>query len=114
MYDPLTHRYRLACPETGAAVDAPLTRFRELERLPGPEHPPVYRIAYACPACGGIHRSLVREQELDVDAIVPPGDRLFLNLMTGRVEPVAGEMRTGAYRPAQVYRARSLTTRKRP
>lgn len=30
------------------------------------------------------------------------------------VEPVVGEMRTGAYRPAQVYRARSLTMRKRP
>ena len=25
------------------------------------------------------------------------------------VEPVAGEMRTGAFRPAQLYRARSLT-----
>ncbi len=92
MYDPLTHRYRLTCPTTGASVNAPLTRFRELARLPGPEHPPVYRVTWACTACRELHAALVREPELDIDAVVPPPEITFLNLMTGRHEPVADEL----------------------
>lgn len=92
MYDPLTQSFRLTCPVERREVAARLTRFRELDRLPGPEHPPVYRVSFACPACHGEHLALVREQELDVEAVLPSGSAVFLNLMTGRVEPLADEL----------------------
>ncbi len=92
MYDPLTQSFRLTCPAERREVAVRLTRFRELERLPGPEHPPVYRVAFDCPGCGGAHPALVREHDLDVEAVIPSDPAVFLNLMTGRVEPVAGEL----------------------
>lgn len=92
MYDALTQTFRLTCPATACEVRVRLTAFRELERLPGPEHPPVYRVSFACSACGAEHLALVREHELDVEAVLPADDVVFLNLMTGRIEPLAGEL----------------------
>jgi hypothetical protein len=47
MYDVLRASYRFHCPRRadGETVRVPLSSFRRLERLPGPAHPAVYRIA---------------------------------------------------------------------
>jgi hypothetical protein len=42
----------------------PLSSFRVLERLPGPEHPAVYSVVFAC-GCGDEHRGLVSHDDLD-------------------------------------------------
>jgi hypothetical protein len=89
MYDALTGRYTFTCPARGESRVA-LSAFRTLERLPGAAHPAVYRIRFACP-CGDEHDGLVSHVELDW---APLGleDRVFLNLMTDRLEPLAGEL----------------------
>jgi hypothetical protein len=89
MYDPLTSRYTFACPHRGEAHIA-LSDFRTLERLEGTAHPVVYRIRFAC-ACGDEHAGLVTHDELDWAPLGLEGG-LFLNLMTARVEPLAGEL----------------------
>ena len=89
MYDPLTSRYTFACPERGEARVA-LSSFRTLERLPGPAHPVVYRVRFAC-QCGGEHDGFVRHDELDWAPLGLDGG-VFLNLMTSKVEPVADEL----------------------
>jgi hypothetical protein len=63
--------------------------FRELDRLPGAAHPAVFRVRYAC-ACGDEHVGLVAHDELDW-APLGLDSRVFLNLMTDRLEPVEGE-----------------------
>ena len=94
MFDALRNRFRFTCPVRDRAVERPLSAFREIDRLPGPAHPPAYRVRYACTACGGEHAALVSEYELDCAAVAPAGDAggTFLNLQTGRREPVAGEL----------------------
>jgi hypothetical protein len=89
MYDALTGRYTFTCPARGKGRVA-LSAFRTLERLPGAAHPAVYRVRFACP-CGDEHDGLVSHVELDW---APLGleDRVFLNLMTDRLEPLAGEL----------------------
>jgi hypothetical protein len=89
MYDALTGRYTFTCPTRGKGCVA-LSAFRTLERLPGAAHPAVYRVRFACP-CGDEHDGLVSHVELDW---APLGleDRVFLNLMTDRLEPLAGEL----------------------
>jgi hypothetical protein len=67
-----------------------LSAFRVVERLPGAAHPAVYRIRFACP-CGEDHDGLVSHEELDWAPLGLEAG-LFLNLMTSRVEPVAGEL----------------------
>src|SRR5205823_6625430 len=61
-----------------------------LERLPGAAHPVVYRVRFAC-TCGDEHDGLVSHDELDWAPLGLDG-RLFLNLMTSRLEPVASEL----------------------
>jgi hypothetical protein len=63
--------------------------FRELDRLPGATHPAVFRVRYAC-ACGDEHVGLVAHDELDW-APLGLDSRMFLNLMTDRLEPVKDE-----------------------
>ena len=46
MYDSLTGRYAFACPTRGEAR-VKLSAFRTLERLPGAEHPVIYRVRFA-------------------------------------------------------------------
>jgi hypothetical protein len=89
MYDPLTSRYTFACPHRGEARVS-LSDFRTLERLEGTAHPVVYRVRFAC-SCGDEHDGLVTHDELDWAPLGLEGG-VFLNLMTTRVEPLAGEL----------------------
>lgn len=90
MYDPLTSRYTFACPHRGEAVVS-LHDFRTLERLEGTSHPVVYRVRFAC-GCGGEHDGLITHDDLDWAPLGLEGGVVFLNLMTSRVESVAGEL----------------------
>ena len=89
MYDPLTSRYRFACPCHGESRVS-LSAFRTLERLEGTAHPVVYRIRFAC-HCGDEHDGLVTHDELDWAPLGIEGG-LFLNLMTAKLEPIAAEL----------------------
>lgn len=89
MYDGLTGRYTFRCPSRGP-VRVPLSRFLLLERLPGPAHPAVYTVAFAC-ECGGEHEGLATHEELDWAPLSGPREA-FLNLMTSRLEPAADEL----------------------
>ena len=89
MYDELTGRYSFPCPER-EEVRVPLSDFRLLERLAGAAHPAVYRIVFAC-SCGAEHEGLVTHDELDWAPLGESRER-FLNLMTARLEAVAGEL----------------------
>jgi hypothetical protein len=89
MYDGLTGRYTFSCPTRGE-VSVPLSEFRLLERLPGASHPAVYRVTFSC-ACGEDHDGLVTHDELDW-APLGGSETAFLNLMTARLEPIAGEL----------------------
>jgi hypothetical protein len=88
MYDALSTRYTFSCPARGESRVL-LHDFRELDRLPGAAHPAVFRVRYAC-ACGDEHVGLVAHDELDW-APLGLDSRVFLNLMTDRLEPVEGE-----------------------
>jgi hypothetical protein len=88
MYDALSTRYTFSCPARGESRVL-LHDFRELDRLPGTAHPAVFRVRYAC-ACGDEHVGLVAHDELDW-APLGLDSRVFLNLMTDRLEPVEGE-----------------------
>jgi hypothetical protein len=90
MYDELTGRYTFSCPSRGE-VRLPLSDFRLLDRLPGTGHPAVYRVTFACP-CGEQHEGLVSHADLDWVPLAG-SDTPFLNLMTARLETVAGELR---------------------
>jgi hypothetical protein len=89
VYDVLTTRYTFPCPSRGESA-VRLSAFRRLERLPGAEHPVVYRVSFACP-CGEEHPGLVAHDDLDW---APLGFEAgsFLNLMTSRVEAVSTEL----------------------
>lgn len=90
MYDVLRGRYAFSCPEREQAHVA-LSSFRELERLPGAAHPAVFRVRFAC-VCGGEHDGLVPHDELDWAPLGMGEERLFVNLMTDRAEPVQTEL----------------------
>ena len=68
----------------------PLSRFRSIERLPGAAHPAVFRVTYLCD-CGDDHVGLVAHDDLDYGPIAATSVE-FRNLVTGRTEPVAGEL----------------------
>jgi hypothetical protein len=89
MYDALTARYTFGCPSRGE-TSVPLSSFRRLERLPGAAHPVVFGVAFDCP-CGEQHPGLVAHDDLDW-APLGLAAGTFLNLMTARVEQVAGEL----------------------
>jgi hypothetical protein len=98
MYDALTSRYTFPCPGGGETRVA-LSDFRELSRLPGAAHPAVYRVRFAC-RCGEEHLGLVSHDELDWAPLgLAAGS--FLNLMTSRLEEVAGELTDLAARRIQ-------------
>jgi hypothetical protein len=90
MYDSLTTSYTFACPIHGE-THVRLSRFRRLEELPGAQHPTVYRVEFAC-GCGGEHPGLVTHDELDWAPLGLDDETRFVNLMTSRVEALAGEL----------------------
>ena len=90
MYDALTTSYRLSCPTHGAS-SVRLSRFRRLDELPGPHHPAVYRIEFAC-GCGDVHPGLVSHDELDWAPLGLSDDMTFVNLMTSRRDSLAAEL----------------------
>ena len=90
MYDPLTTTYRLSCPRHGE-TSVRLSRFRRLDELPGPNHPAVYRIVFAC-GCGDEHPGLIAHDELDLGPLGLEEERTFVNLMTSRADPLALEL----------------------
>src|SRR5579862_1345554 len=90
MYDALTTSYTFGCPVHGEA-HVRLSRFRRLEQLAGAEHPSVYRIEFAC-GCGDEHPGLVTHSDLDLAPLGLQDETAFVNLMTSRVETLAGEL----------------------
>jgi hypothetical protein len=68
-----------------------LSRFRRLDELPGPNHPPVYRILFAC-GCGDEHPGLVAQNDLDLAPLGLDEERRFVNLMTSRTDPLGLEL----------------------
>jgi hypothetical protein len=98
MYDALTSSYTFSCPLHGE-TQVRLSRFRRLEQLPGPQHPAVFRVEFAC-GCGAEHPGLVTHADLDLTPLGLQDDTPFLNLMTSRLEAVAGEL--GAMAAARI------------
>ena len=90
MYDTLRTSYTFACPVHGE-THVRLSRFRRLEELPGAQHPAVFRVDFSC-GCGGEHPGLVTHDELDWAPLGLRDGTSFVNLMTSRVEAVAGEL----------------------
>jgi hypothetical protein len=90
MYDTLTTSYTFSCPVHGE-TRVTLSRFRRLDELPGTQHPVVYRVEFAC-GCGHDHAGLVTHHELDWAPLGLQDGTSFLNLMTSRHEPLAGEL----------------------
>ena len=88
--DALTATYRLPCPEGGASR-VRLSSFREIERLPGPAHPALYRVVYRC-ACGGDHVALVGHDELDWSPLGLSEGVTYVNLMTSRHDDLSVEL----------------------
>jgi hypothetical protein len=82
VYNPLTSKYALSCPQQGQAW-LPLSAFRTLDRLPGPAHPAVFSVLFACP-CGGVHPGFVTHDDLDVAPLGLGAGGTFRNLMTTR------------------------------
>jgi hypothetical protein len=90
IYDTLTTRYTFACPDHGDTRVA-LSRFRQLERLPGAAHPAVFGVRFEC-GCGEEHPGLVSHDELDWAPLgLGTGDS-FLNLMTARLDALEDEL----------------------
>jgi hypothetical protein len=90
VYDRLTARYSFSCPRRREEVHVRLSRFRRVQRLPGPAHPAVYDVAFSC-RCGDEHDGLVTHEELDW-APVGGDDPAFFNVMTGRLDSTSAEL----------------------
>jgi hypothetical protein len=90
IYDTLTTRYTFACPEHGDTRVA-LSRFRQLERLPGAAHPAVFGVRFEC-GCGEEHPGLVSHDELDWAPLGLGTGESFLNLMTARLDALEDEL----------------------
>jgi hypothetical protein len=88
--DALTARFRLPCPTAGSSR-VRLSSFREIERLPGPAHPAVYRVVFLC-TCGGEHVALVGHDALDWSPLGLDERVTFVNLMTSRRDDLAAEL----------------------
>jgi len=88
MYDPIRSVYRFLCRASGSepvTTEVRLSRFSVVRRLDGPAHPAVYRVGFACRACGGEHIALVGHDELDYGLAGDVEQMPFWDPMTGRV-----------------------------
>jgi hypothetical protein len=96
MYDPLRAEYRMRCPERDPSGErrygVTLSQFMSVARLPGAQHPAVYRVEHRCAGCGGSHTALLTHDELDHAPVVGPtaGDA-FWEPLTGRIGGTAGD-----------------------
>src|SRR3954471_8212093 len=90
MYDALTPPYTLPCPTHGE-TRIRLARFCRRRALPGPHHPAIFRVEFAC-GCGHEHPGLVSHDDLDWAPLGLQEQTGFVNLMTSRVESIAGEL----------------------
>lgn len=88
--DALTGTFRLSCPSNGTCR-VRLSSFREIERLPGPAHPAVFRVAFAC-SCGDEHVALVAHDALDWAPLGLDERQTYVNLMTSRRDDLASEL----------------------
>jgi hypothetical protein len=96
MYDPLRAEYRMRCLERDPAgqrrYGVTLSQFVSVARLPGAQHPAVYRVQHDCPACEGSHAALLTHDELDHAPVVgAPAGEAFWEPLTGRIAGDAGE-----------------------
>jgi hypothetical protein len=92
MYDVLRAQYRFPCPhDDGPRRVVTPSRFRRVDRLAGAVRPAVYRVEYGC-ECGDDHVGLLSAAELDYAPLGDHGSPAFRNLLTGRDEPLSGEM----------------------
>jgi len=89
--DALTGTYRLGCPAGGQTTRVRLSSFRQIERLPGPAHPALYRVVFAC-VCGDEHVGLVGHDALDWAPLGLDDARSYVNLMTSRRDDLAAEL----------------------
>ncbi|MDX6541226.1 MAG: hypothetical protein QOI71_2836, partial [Gaiellales bacterium] len=90
MYDPLRAEYRMRCLERDPAgqrrYGVTLSQFVSVARLPGAQHPAVYRVQHDCPACEGSHAALLTHDELDHAPVVgAPAGEAFWEPLTGRI-----------------------------
>jgi len=90
MYDALTTTYGFPCPVHGE-THVRLSRFHRIKRLPGAEHPAVYRVEFVC-TCGDEHPGLVTHEDLDLAPLGITDDTCYVNLMTSRSEPLGSEL----------------------
>jgi hypothetical protein len=90
VYDALTTTYGFSCPSHGE-TRVRLSGFRRLQELPGPSHPAVYRVEFAC-GCGDRHPGLVAHDELDLAPLGLEDETSYVNLMTARHDSVAAEL----------------------
>jgi hypothetical protein len=88
--DALTGAYELPCPARGTSR-VRLSSFREIERLPGPAHPSVFRVVFLC-TCGEEHVALVGHDTLDWAPLGLDDEATYLNLMTSRQDDLAAEL----------------------
>lgn len=91
MYDALAARYVFHCPQRGEER-VPVSSLRTIARLPGANHPAVYRVSFAC-SCGDVHDGLISHDDLDWAPVAggDSGDQ-FLNLMTAAQGDLADEL----------------------
>ena len=90
MYDTLKASYTFSCPIHGE-THVRLSRFLQVERLPGARHPAVYRVEFAC-GCGDEHPGLLSHDDLDWAPLGLGDETTFLNLMTSRIEATSLEL----------------------
>ncbi|MDX6370774.1 MAG: hypothetical protein QOG93_2276, partial [Gaiellaceae bacterium] len=98
MYDALTGRFTFPCPARGE-TRVTLSAFRQLERLPGAEHPAVFQVLFAC-GCGEEHEGLVTHDDLDWAPLGLQGG-VFYNLMTAQLDRIEAELSDAAARRIQ-------------
>jgi hypothetical protein len=102
MYDALRAEYRMRCPERDPDGErrcgVTLSQFVSVSRLPGAQHPAVYRVHHDCPACDGSHDALLTHDELDHAPVVgTQANDAFWEPLTGRIAGDAGgELREAA------------------
>ena len=88
--DALTGTFLLQCPVAGPSK-VRLSSFREIERLPGPAHPAVYRVVFGC-SCGDEHVALVAHDDLDWAPLGLGEGVTYVNLMTSRRDDLSIEL----------------------